>query len=418
MKWKTRILSVQAIFLPNIEHKLEQMAAKGWMLYEVFQYTMVFQSCEPQFIRFNILLNPENEKVKGDSGPIGELESLCEAAGWHFHSRYGSFILFTSPDPKIVAIHTDSPILIQSVKKQISRILKREFIWLVGYLCLMLYLILNMSYKDATNWLLTGFALATTLIVLHSITSIVSQMFWWGMNRKRSESELFRFSDKIYDTLSVIIWLEWIILIMLIYMSGLLQPVPGINFMPLLVPIIGLLPLFIISWKRESENKQRVPVEIAGIIAVSIVMSIFFSFGGISLFMGDLFSGSQAIRLSDVSNTTSIVGSLDNATSIGLLAMKTVDTSDYTSEWSLHTLIIRFYSEDKAAYYWEHRLNDLALGDSIQESWGIEGYSFDDHKGIILRNGKEIIEIDAEIDISNPIYINRMKNRLGLSEGK
>jgi hypothetical protein len=418
MKWNTKVLHVQAIFLPNIEHKLEKMAAKGWMLVEVFQYTMVFKACEPQFIRFNILLNPENEKVKGETGPIGELESLCADAGWHFHSRYGSIILFTSPDPTISAIHTDGPILFNSVKKQIERILKKEFFWLGVYLGLMIYLLMNMSYKDATNWLIAGIALSTILVILNFIMSFVPQVIWWGMNRKKSDNSLFAFSDTIYDTLSVIFWLQGIIVIILVFMGGLLQPVPGINFMPVLIPIIGLSPLLIKSWIRESENKLRVPSEIAWIIAVSVGISIFLSFGGITLFTGDLFSGKQAIRLSDVSDTTSIVGPLDNATSIGLLAMKAVDTSETTSEGSVNTLILGFYSEDEAATYWEHRLDDLTLGDSIQKSWGIEGYAFDDQKGIILRNGKEIIEIDAEIDISNPIYIDRMKTRLGLQEGK
>lgn len=417
MKWKTRLMSLDTIYLPNIEHKLEKMAAQGWMLFEVFRYTMIFQSCEPQFIRFNILLNPENRKEKSNTGPIGELETLCEEAGWHFHSRYGTFILFTSSDPTLAAIHTDRSILIQSVVNQITKSLFSELILLFAFLYFSLYPILTMTYMDATNSVIIIFTLGTILVMLFSLTSFVPQLIWWGMNRKRGEDKLFLFSDKTYTTVSFLFLLNWIIVFNFAFSQAILKPIPGINLTGLLVPVIALSPVLFLSWKRESENKQKVPDEIAGMIALVIILSIFFSFGGITLFTGDLFSGKQAIRISDVSNSVSLLGTLDNATEIGPFAIKKVDAFDTAGEWSVNTLVKRFYSNEKASLYWDLRLKDLIIGENLTALWGIEGYYFDNHKGIILRKGKEVIEITAEIDISNPNYINRMKTRLGLQEG-
>lgn len=98
--------------------------------------------------------------------------------------------------------------------------------------------------------------------------------------------------------------------------------------------------------------------------------------------------------------------------------MKTVDAYDFYDQDTLHTIIIRFYSDRKAESYWNSRKNDLSLGGTISQEWGLTGFYFNDKKGILIRKGLEIIEIDAFVDLENPGVVSRIKARLGLSEGK
>lgn len=418
MKWKTIFLSLETIYLPNVERKLQKMAAEGWLLNEVKNRVMIFESCEPQNIKYNVLINQTNEKEKTSKGPIGELEALCIEDGWEFLLRFGRFVIFTSRDENIVDIHTDPKIKIDIVSKQIFRLLKYEIGFLPIFIAIILFPLMTMKYGILYSSFFVQIFFFTILLFMSLSVIFITNLIWWGKNRRGSKEAIFEFSDTTYRIIMIIQSVTWAMTTVAIFTRTILQPLPGVDFGLLFLPLIMIAPFFLIFiWKRESENKLKIPKDLVGLIGLMLLILIFESFGGVTMFTGKIFSDKQAIRTSDLNNIEVQYYPLDNLPEIGLYAMKTVDATDFYDQDTLHTLILRFYSDKKAESYWNNRKKDLSLGGSISQEWGLTGYYFNDNKGIIIRKDLEIIEIDGFVDMMDLGVVSRIKARLGFSVG-
>jgi hypothetical protein len=418
MKWKTRLMSLDTIYLPNIEHELQKMASEGWMLNEVHNRSMIFQSCEPQTVKFNILINQSNEKEKSIRGPIGELEVLCIDDGWEFLLRFGRFVIFTSRNENIADIHTDLKIKINIVSKQIFRLLKYNLVWLFIFSGFVIIPIMLMKYKIVYSSLFVEIILLAILLLIDLSLMLFSNLIWWWKNRRISEGQIFGFQNTTYRIYSITVLVTWIMTFVAVLGRTILRPMPGTDLGILVFPLIPIAPFFLIFiWKRESENKLKIPKDLVGLIGLMFIFLIFEAFGGVTLFTGRIFSGNQALRTSDLTNVAIPYYPLDNLSEIGFFAMKTVDVTDFYSQDILHTTIIRFYSGSSEEFYWHSRIDDLPLSGIIDQEWELTGYYFNNKKGIIFRKDLEIIEIDGFVDMTNPSVISRIKTRLGFSNG-
>ena len=415
MKWKTKLMRLDMVFLVNIEHKLEKMALQGWMLNEVRNYSMIFRSCEPQSVHFNILINPDNSKEKTSVGPVGELETLCVEDGWDFLLRKGMFVIFTNTHEEPVEIHTDPLIKIEMVTKQIYRYLKREIIVLLVFIPFMIVFFSSLKEKFAYSSIWVYLIMCSILMLAEIFLSNIPILIWWSKNRKKTQNPFFSLSDAIYSGSSIAFLAFWALSMTVLMFRSILQPIPGLNIEFLYIPLILISPMFLIMlWKRESENKPKITNELFGLICLVIIVLGFQASGGMTLFTGDVFSGKQAIRTSDLNNMAIPYYPLDNYTEIGLFAMKTVDASDHYEQDTLRTLIVRFYTNSKAESYWNNRKQNLLASEIVDKAWGVTGFYFNERKGILLRKGKEIIEINSFVDMSNPDVIQRVKARLEL----
>lgn len=417
MKWKTKMMSLDMVFLVNIEHKLEKMALQGWMLHEVRNYSMIFRECEPQSLHFNILINPDNSKEKTSVGPVGELETLCVEDGWDFLLRRGMFVIFTNNHEEPIEIHTDPLIKIEMVTKQIRRYLKREIIVLLVFIPIMIVFFASLKEKYVYSSMWVYSIICSILLLAELFFNNIPILIWWSKNRRKTQNPLFSLSDAIYSG-SSIAFLTFRALSMTVLMfRSILQPIPGLNIDFLYIPLILISPMFLIMlWKRESENKPKITNEVFGLICLVILVLGFQAIGGVTLFTGDIFSGKQAIRTSDLTNIATPYYPLDNYTEIGLFAMKTVDASDSFEQDTLRTIIVRFYSNSKAESYWNNRKKNVLASETIDKTWGVKGFYFNERKGILLRKGNEIIEISSFMDMSNPDVMQRVKARLGLTK--
>ena len=105
----------------DIEVKLEEMAAKGWLLRKIKGNTWCFEETEPKELNFTITIHndegifdyPENTEKK-------PLRELCEEAGWIYAAGNIIYQVFYREDES-VPIYTDDAVTFSILEKKVRK---------------------------------------------------------------------------------------------------------------------------------------------------------------------------------------------------------------------------------------------------------------------------------------------------------
>ncbi len=416
MKYKSILMQMEPVFLPNIQRKLEAMAAKGWMLFEIGTYTMTFQKVVPQNLKFNILLNPINQYEDSKNGPVGELEDLCVADGWEFVLRRSVYVVFECPQGMPIPIYSDSQQMIEKIKARVYRYL---FISAgCGIIIILAFspMVNKLDYSYFYEPMIVSFLLFMIYVFFEACSIFIPAIRWLMLIKKNSELAVVELPDFMYNSVSFIRGFDSILSLLALTSLTFLHPFADVRMIALWAAL-GIIILTLVLGLHRRDGKTVLMISSDIIIRTSIAALIFstIAFGGINVVAKETFSTNRALRLSDFENS-SVVESTYNYPSIGLFAIKKMDYSEYGESSHVSTKIISFISNDKMNEYWEGMTSRLLKKERIMAYWGMEGYYLLDTSSALIKTASEVIEIHTGVDLTNPSNIDIVKKRLGITE--
>jgi hypothetical protein len=409
-------MQMEPVFLPNIQRKLEAMAAKGWMLFEIGTYTMTFQKVVPQNLKFNILLNPMNEGENSRRGPLGELEELCVADGWEFVLRRSVYVVFKCPQEMPIPIYSDPQQMIEKIK---SRVYFYLFIGACfGMIIIFGYfpIVNKFNYSYFYEPITVSFFLFMIYILFEASAIFIPAIRWLVLTKKNTELTVVELPDFMYNSISFTRGFDPILSLSAIASLLFLRPLADVRMFALWA-VLGILVLTVVLGFRKRDGRIFFMISSDVIIRASITVLIFstIAFGGINVVAKETFSTDRALRLRDFGDTT-IVESTYNNPSIGLFAILKMDYFEHGKSANVSTKIICFISKDKMNEYWEGMTKSLLKKERIIAYWGMEGYYLFDTSSALIKTKSEVIEIHTSVYLTKPSNIDIVKKRLGITE--
>lgn len=416
MKYKSILMQMEPVFLPNIQRKLEAMAAKGWMLFEIGTYTMTFQKVVPQNLKFNILLNPINQYEDSKNGPVGELEDLCVADGWEFVLRRSVYVVFECSQEMPIPIYSDSQQMIEKIKARVYRYLFISACCGIIIILAFSPMVNKLDYSYFYEPMIVSFFLFMIYVFFEACAIFIPAIRWLMLIKKNSELAVVELPDFMYNSVSFTRGFDSILALLALTSLTFLHPFADVRMIALWAAL-GIIMLTLVLGLRRRDGKTVLMISSDIIIRSSIAVLIFstIAFGGINVAAKDVFSTDRALRLSDFGNT-SVVKSRYSNPSIGLFAIKKIDYSEYGDSTNVNTKIISFISKEKRDEYWISVINGLSKKERILAYWGLEGYYNIDTTGVLIKTASEVIEIRTGVDLTKPINIDIVKKRLGITE--
>ena len=203
-----------------LELYLSEMAAKGWMLDEIWIFNIFkFKRCEPKNLRFTVDIPRLSDTCPDTSLQnyellFNEYIEICESSGWKHIVEDSEYQIFCTEDINVVDIQTDDSLKLDSLLKINS-----------GYLIQMLsFFFLAMTWgKNNPTIESYSYGKLCMTIFYSSITFFFCLNFLedllWKLSAKKSLKEgnivkypgLSSFKSKLliqkYDTVSIIILL-------------------------------------------------------------------------------------------------------------------------------------------------------------------------------------------------------------------
>ncbi len=115
---KTReFLPHQFTDLEAVARHFEQKAAQGLMLVSMGGFACEYVECEPQSLRFEVVLCPaKGSDGSGINAACREFIDLCEEAGWRFIDHRGAEYAFCTADAGAAHIVTDGRERVEAVR--------------------------------------------------------------------------------------------------------------------------------------------------------------------------------------------------------------------------------------------------------------------------------------------------------------
>ena len=199
---------------------LYEMAAKGWMLDEIWILNIFkFKRCEPKNMRFTVDI-PKLSDTCADTSLqnyellFNEYIDICESSGWKHIVESSQYQIFCTEDANAVDIQTDDSLKLDSL-------LKFNFGYFIQMLCF-IFLALTFGKNNPT---IESYSYGKScIIIFYSSLALYLglnflQDLLWKLNAKKSLKEgsivkypgLSSFKSKLliqkYDTVSIIILL-------------------------------------------------------------------------------------------------------------------------------------------------------------------------------------------------------------------
>ena len=177
----------------GIQHHLERMAEKGWMLEQPGTYLWRYRRIEPQKLYFAVTYFPNASEF--DPGPTeGQqvLQDYCEAAGWQHVARWAQMQIFCTADEDPVPLETDALTQVNTIHAAMKRAS------LPGLVIMVLLALFQLGFQfwqfteDTIDFLATPSYLymvpAWLLILLVNIYELVFYFRWHRRARSTAET--------------------------------------------------------------------------------------------------------------------------------------------------------------------------------------------------------------------------------------
>jgi len=187
---KFQLIWYQANDTAAMERKLEQMAAKGWLLEKVTNWGWRYRRAEPQAVKYTVTFFPDASIF--DGAPTAGQETYadyCTAAGWEFVSAYGPMQFFRSTRPNPTPIETDEAEKLQAIHKSMLKT------WVLSYGLLIVSMLMNLSTRisnlrrDPLSVLSSNGDMALWMLIILLLVYLVAFLadyFTWYHRSKRA----------------------------------------------------------------------------------------------------------------------------------------------------------------------------------------------------------------------------------------
>ena len=173
-----------------IQRKLEQMAARGWMLQKAGNLFWTYTKIPPQKLRFAVTYFPEaSEFDPKPSEKQLEREELCAQDGWRLVLRWDVMQIFCTDREDAVPIDTDPVPQVDNIHRSMKKNVLVAQLAVALSILFSLYVKLSQLRQDPADYLSDTSRLFTILLNLLLLLAIVSELvFYFRWERRAKEA--------------------------------------------------------------------------------------------------------------------------------------------------------------------------------------------------------------------------------------
>lgn len=342
----------------TIETKLEEMAAKGWMIQKLGNLFWTYERMEPQKLHFAVTYFPDASEFdpKPSEGQLTR-EEFCAQDGWQLAVRWGAMQIFYTSQENPVPIDTDVVTQVETICRTMKKTMVSN--QLMSLLFSVFYLVFQLwdlwhdpvDYLSSTNKLMS-FPMWLLLLILEAYE--LWSCFRWCRRAKKAAQ------DGVFLPVRTRQWFSWFVLavaalFLLLSMGESAFAASAVAFGVVMTFIGMAVGNGLSRWLKEQGASRRVNMVVS---SLGVLVAVIFCFAGmIALMIGNRFPFSQGSTPVDTYDWDGLTMDIYNDP----LPLTVEDLVEVDARWSKKAEI----QESVLVAYGDYR-QDLLFGQEIQ----------------------------------------------------
>lgn len=193
---KRTLVNVSFYDSEAIQQKLEQMAARGWMIQKAGNLFWTYTKIPPQKLRFAVTYFPgASEFDPRPSEKQLEKEELCAQDGWRLVLRWDAMQIFCTDREDAVPIDTDPVPQVDNIHRTMKKKVLVAQLAMAALILWSLYLQLSQLWRDPADYLSDASRLFTIplwlLLLLMTIWELIFYFRWERRAKEAAEHGVF-----------------------------------------------------------------------------------------------------------------------------------------------------------------------------------------------------------------------------------
>ena len=274
----------------TIETKLEEMAAKGWMIQKLGNLFWTYERKEPQKLHFAVTYFPDASEFdpKPSEGQLTR-EEFCAQDGWQLAVRWGAMQIFYTSQENPVPIDTDVVTQVDTICRTMKKTMVSN--QLVSLAFSIFYLVFQLwdlwhdpvDYLSSTNKLMS-FPMWLLLLILEAYE--LWSCFRWCRRAKKAAQ------DGVFLPVRTRQWFSWFVLavaalFLLLSMGESAFSASAVAFGVVMTFIGMAVGNGLSRWLKEQGASRRVNMVVS---SLGVLVAVIFCFAGmIALIIGNRF---------------------------------------------------------------------------------------------------------------------------------
>lgn len=341
-----------------IETKLEEMAAKGWIIQKLGNLFWTYARKEPQKLHFAVTYFPDASEFdpKPSEGQLTR-EEFCAQDGWQLAVRWGAMQIFYTSQENPVPIDTDVVTQVETICRTMKKtMVSNQLVSLafsIFYLAFQLWDLWHdpVDYLSSTNKLMS-LPMWILLLILEAYE--LWSCFRWCRRAKKAAQ------DGVFLPVRTRQWFSWFVLavaalFLLLSMGESAFSASAVAFGVVMTFIGMAVGNGLSRWLKEQGASRRVNMVVS---SLGVLVAVIFCFAGmIALMIGNRFPFSQGSTPVDTYDWDGLTMDIYNDP----LPLTVEDLVEVDARWSKKAEI----QESVLVAYGDYR-QDLLFGQEIQ----------------------------------------------------
>lgn len=342
----------------TIETKLEEMAAKGWMIQKLGNLFWTYERVEPQKLHFAVTYFPDASEFdpKPSEGQLTR-EEFCAQDGWQLAVRWGAMQIFYTSQENPVPIDTDPVTQVETICRTMKKtVVSNQLVSLslsIFYLAFQLWDLWHdpVDYLSSSNKLMS-LPMWILLLILEAY-ELWSCLRWCRRAKKAAQ-------DGVFLPVRIRQWFSWFVLavaalFLLLSMGESAFSASAVAFGVVMTFIGMAVGNGLSRWLKEQGASRRVNMVVS---SLGVLVAVIFCFAGmIALMIGNRFPFSQGSTPVDTYDWDGLTMDIYNDP----LPLTVEDLVEVDARWSKKAEI----QESVLVAYGDYR-QDLLFGQEIQ----------------------------------------------------
>lgn len=342
----------------TIEAKLEEMAARGWMIQKLGNLFWTYERVEPQKLHFAVTYFPDASEFdpKPSEGQLTR-EEFCAQDGWQLAVRWGAMQIFYTSQENPVPIDTDPVTQVETICRTMKKtVVSNQLVSLslsIFYLAFQLWDLWHdpVDYLSSSNKLMS-LPMWILLLILEAY-ELWSCLRWCCRAKKAAQ-------DGVFLPVRIRQWFSWFVLavaalFLLLSMGESAFSASAVAFGVVMTFIGMAVGNGLSRWLKEQGASRRVNMVVS---SLGVLVAVIFCFAGmIALMIGNRFPFSQGSTPVDTYDWDGLTMDIYNDP----LPLTVEDLVEVDARWSKKAEI----QESVLVAYGDYR-QDLLFGQEIQ----------------------------------------------------
>lgn len=171
----------------GIEHHLETMAQRGWLLKKCGSFFWHYEAIPPQQVHFCVTYVPSLSDYDPLPNEKQELYcQLCESAGWTLATGYKKMLIFCSKDDDPLPLETDPVTKLDTISQTMRKTMIPSWFLLLFLCCFQLFQVPVRIHQDPTYFFSSPLYTMLPLLYLFLFVGTIAEMIPYFRWKKKS----------------------------------------------------------------------------------------------------------------------------------------------------------------------------------------------------------------------------------------